>query len=156
MQTFKMDTDINDFLNETIQEAAADLIEKHPDLTYGAASGASRIDLALQVMFPGGDPKKMQNIRALILGQLVKDKVDWAENYRTTLAKTYRPAYDSALAAGVEPAPVIAANCKISLKEARALARTFKKEDSNSAPDAGSVENSAPDVEEFDEGNVEN
>ncbi|MFF9879988.1 hypothetical protein, partial [Staphylococcus pasteuri] len=88
--------------------------------------------------------------------QLVKDKVDWAENYRATLAKTYRPAYDSALAAGVEPAPVIAANCKISLKEARALARAFKKEDSNPTSDTGSVENPTPDVEEPDEGNVEN
>lgn len=156
MQTFEMDTDINDLLNETVQEAAANLIEKHPDLTHEAASGASRLDLALQVMFPGGDPKKAQNIRALILGQLVKDKVDWAENYRATLAKTYRPAYDSALAAGVEPAPVIAANCKISLKEARALARAFKKEDGNSAPDVTPVENSTSDVEESDEGNVEN
>lgn len=138
MENHEMHPELTEIADTIVGDYAKQLQEKHPDITYGAASGVARLDLGLAVAFPSGDPAQIKRIQAIVFGHLVEKGVDWAVNYHTVVTESlYRPAYDSAIEADVDPAMVIAANCKIPLKEARAIARGFKKEDAAKPSEAG-------------------
>lgn len=126
------ENELHDMANVIVEDLSEQTQEKHVDLPDEAAQGSARLDVALNILFPDAkDASLSVRIRTLVLDRLVKEGVGWAVSYHMVVTESlYRPAYDSAIDAGVDPAPVIAANCKIPLKDARAVARGFKKEES--------------------------
>lgn len=138
MEIHEMQGELTEIADTMVGDLAKQIQEKHPDITYGAAAGVARLDVGLTLVFPEVDHALAQRVRAVVLDRLVKEGVDWAVNYHTVVIEAqYRPSYDSAIEAGVDPATVIAANCKIPLKEARAVARAFKKEDEEKPSEVG-------------------
>lgn len=131
MEIHEMETELHDIADVIVSDLASKSQEKHTDLPDEAAQGSARLDLALSVLFREPEDAALSvRIRSLVMDRLAKEDVGWAISYHSVVTQSlYRPAYDSALAAGVDPAVVIAANCKIPLKEARAVARRMKKDD---------------------------
>jgi hypothetical protein len=125
-------------LEETVDTMASDLAkqlqEKYPTLSYEDAVSAARLDIALRVIvLPGADEKTIAQVHDALIENLTGAGVEWASRYTEAFIGRFRPAYDSAIEAGVAPAPVIAAMGKISLTEARGVVRAFKKADKSNA-----------------------
>jgi len=125
--------ELQDELTETVDQMSTDqaklVQEKYPSLSDEDAASAARLQIGLQVIMPGADEKKVAEAHNALIEALSRTGFAWADRYTQAHIATFRPAYDSALAADVAPAPVIAAMGKVSLAEARVIVRAFKKAD---------------------------
>lgn len=149
MTTHELDTDLKEIVDTMVGDLAKDVQAEHPNVTYGAAANLKRLEIGLETAFVG-DVALAASARALILDHLVKTGIDWAVHYNDVVVKAlYRPSYERALAAGVPAAQVIAANCQVTLKEARRIVKQLRAEDEakNPAPVSDSEPESTPQPE---------
>jgi hypothetical protein len=134
MTTHELDTDLNEIVDTVVGDLADSVQAEHPNVTRGAASNLKRLEIGLEIAF-AGDLALTASARALILDHLVKTGIDWAVHYNDVVVKAlYRPSYERALAAGVPAAQVIAANCQVTLKEARRIVKQLRAEDEAKNP----------------------
>lgn len=142
-------------LDETVDTMAADLAktiqEDYPALSDEDAVSAARLHIGLQITLPGADAKKAASVYDGAIEIISRAGFGWAARYTEAFVARFRPSYDSALAIGVDPAPVIAAAAQIDLKEARVIVRTFKKMDKAQPVSTGANSGPAP-ADEDDNG----
>lgn len=142
MEDHEMKKNFEEAADILVSELSDQVQEQYEDLPKASANGYARLDAGLLVIFPNSEDASQRTlVRSLIMDSLVKKGVEWAVDYRKMVTEAmYRPAYDSAIEAGVEPAVVIAANCKVTLKEARAVVRAIRKEENRVSPESSTVE----------------
>lgn len=129
-----MDSVTQDLLGDNRNDLVKTAKAKYPSLTDEAAEQMAQVMLGVAVAFPDADEARAMSLVQLLLDAEAKAGKQWAVDVLTTIVnEVFRPAYNKAVEAGVDPVPVLMAMCGLSRTDARKAAKEFKNEDGAAA-----------------------